>query len=116
MSLEQLLKENLGRFDTDLNTIHHFSDNLYAKEMRIAKGYMALMHSHKYGHLSILGKGKVLVKTDDTFAEYEAPACIEIQAGIHHSIEALEDCIWFCIHSTNETDVNKIDEVLINEV
>ncbi len=116
MSLEQLFKENLGRFDVDLGTIHHFSDNLYAKEMRIPKGYIALSHSHKYSHLSILGKGKVLVKTDDTSTEYEAPACLEIAAEIHHSIEALEDCVWYCIHSTSETDANKIDEVLIKEV
>jgi hypothetical protein len=28
-------------------------------------------------------------------------------------IHALEDSEWFCVHSTEETDVNKVDQVLI---
>jgi hypothetical protein len=28
---------------------------------------------------------------------------------------ALEDSVWYCIHATEETDVNNIDEVLIKE-
>jgi len=25
----------------------------------------------------------------------------------------LEDCVWFCIHATDEKDPSKVDEVLI---
>jgi hypothetical protein len=32
---------------------------------------------------------------------------------MNHSIEALEDTVWFCIHATEETDPTKVDEVLI---
>ena len=88
-----------GTFEIDLNEAHNFSDGLYA---------------HKYSHLSILAKGKVLVKTDDFEQEYVAPACIDIKANVNHLIEALEDTVWYCIHATNETDVDKIDEVLIS--
>jgi len=83
--------------------------------MTLPKGYEALSHAHKYDHLSILGKGRVIVKTDDTSNEYVAPACIEIKAGTHHSITALEDAVWFCIHATTETDPDAIDKVLIQE-
>lgn len=115
-TITELAAQKLGTFEVDLGTVHHFSDGLYSKEMRIPKGYIALSHSHKYSHLSILSKGKVIVKTDDFTKEYESPACLEIKAGIHHSIEALEDCVWYCIHATNETDADKIDKVLIKEV
>jgi len=27
----------------------------------------------------------------------------------------LEDATWFCIHATEETDITKIDEVLIEK-
>jgi quercetin dioxygenase-like cupin family protein len=116
MNVTEQFKANLGRFDVDLGTIHHFSDGLYAKELHIPAGYTAISHSHHYSHLSLLAKGKVIVKTDNTEKEYKAPACLEIEAGIHHSIEALEDCVWYCIHATDETDASKIDEVLIKEV
>lgn len=71
-------------------------------------------HKHEYSHLSILASGKVLVKKNDEDAEeLVAPVCINIEARKNHSILALEDCVWFCIHATDETDINKIDNVLV---
>ena len=94
---------------------HHFSDGLYAKETAFAAGTAILKHTHDFSHLSILAKGKVAVLKGEEVEVIEAPACIEIKAGVHHMIEALEDAAWFCIHATDETDVSKVDEVLIQE-
>lgn len=113
MNLADLFKEKEGQFEVDLGTIHHFSDGLYAKQMLIPKGFIAGTHAHTYSHFSILAKGRVILRTDEYNQEYAAPACIEIKAGVHHLIEALEDSAWFCIHATTETDPNKVDEVLI---
>jgi quercetin dioxygenase-like cupin family protein len=104
-----------GTFACDLGIIHNFSDGLYAKQMHVPAGYVVGTHTHKYSHLSILAKGKVIVRTDASEKLVEAPACLEIEKGIHHSIEALEDAVWFCIHATNETDVDMVDQVLIEE-
>jgi mannose-6-phosphate isomerase-like protein (cupin superfamily) len=112
-SVTNRFKELEGTFDCDLRTKHFFADGLYSKCMSLPKGYEALAHSHKYTHLSILAQGKAIVRTDDTSAEYTAPACIEIKAGIHHSITALEDVVWYCIHATDVADPSKVDEVLI---
>jgi quercetin dioxygenase-like cupin family protein len=114
-AISKLHDKMLGTFEIDLGIKHNFSSGLYAKEMTVPKGYIIGTHAHKFAHLSILAKGKVIVKTDESEAIYEAPACLEIKDGINHAIEALEDTVWFCIHATNETDVNKIDEVLILE-
>lgn len=92
---------------------HHFSDGLYAKEMTLPKGYMATSHKHNYSHLSILAQGEVHVRVDGVVSHHVAPACIEIKANAEHEILALQDVIWFCIHKTDETDKNNIDEVLI---
>jgi quercetin dioxygenase-like cupin family protein len=113
LSVSALFKEKQGQFDVDLGVIHHFSDGLYGKEMTLPKGYAAGTHAHEYSHFSILAKGRVILKTDDWQKEFSAPACIEIVAGVNHMIFALEDSTWFCIHATNETDINKIDDVLI---
>jgi len=115
MNISNIAAQRLGTFECDLGTVHHFSDGIYAKEMLIPKGYAAISHKHNYSHLSILSSGKVIVRTDDFEKEYTAPACIEIKAGINHMIEALEDAAWFCVHATEETDVSKVDEVLIQE-
>ena len=110
MELTEIIDKGI---QCDLGTVHHFSDGLYAKQMSLPKGYMAVSHVHAYSHLSILSKGSVIVTANDKVQEFKAPACIEIKAGIHHAIEALEDVVWFCIHATEETDISKVDEVLI---
>lgn len=100
---------------TDLNTKHFFSENVYAKQMSLPAGHVAISHSHKYDHISILASGRCMVYTDNEMREYIAPACINIKAGVEHQIEASEDVTWYCIHATSETDISKIDRVLIND-
>ena len=112
-TISDMHKAMVGTFEIDLGVKHNFSDGLYAKEMFVPKGYIVGQHAHKFSHLSILAKGKVIVRTDEGVTEYSAPACLEIKEGINHAIEALEDTVWFCIHATDETDVDNIDEVLI---
>jgi quercetin dioxygenase-like cupin family protein len=94
---------------------HFFSDGVYAKQMHLPKGHGAITHQHKYSHLSILAKGTVIVTCDGEQTTYTAPTCIEIKAGVNHGIYAIEDSDWFCVHATEETDVEKVDEVLIKE-
>ena len=108
-------KKMKGKWAFDPETIHYFSSGVYAKQMFMPAGYIAYSHAHNYDHLSILAKGRVIVKTDDYNKEYVAPACLTIKANIHHQIESLEDCVWFCIHATDETDESKVDEVLIKK-
>lgn len=101
---------------TDLNTKHHFSDDVYAKEMTLPKGHVALSHKHSYSHLSVLAKGKCIVEVEGVRETFTAPHVMEVKSGLEHQIEAIEDSTWLCIHATNEKDPNKIDEVAIASI
>jgi len=92
---------------------HHFSDGLYAKEASFEAGTAILKHTHEFSHLSILAKGKVAVMKGDEIEIIEAPSCIEIKAGLVHGVKAITDCVWFCIHATDEKDPSKVDDILI---
>lgn len=92
---------------------HHFSDGLYAKEAFVPAGAAILKHMHDFSHLSILAKGRVAVMKGDLIEIIEAPACIEIKANVTHGVKAMSDCVWFCIHATDEKDPLKVDDVLI---
>jgi quercetin dioxygenase-like cupin family protein len=94
---------------------HHFSDGLYAKEVRVPKGSFLVKHVHPYSHLSILAKGTVRMTKGEEVEVVQAPACINVEANKVHSIVSLEDCVWFCIHATEETDAENIDKVLIEK-
>ena len=102
--------------ETDSVIIHHFSSGLYAKEIHVSAGIALLKHTHNFSHLSILAQGKVAILRGDEIDIITAPACIEIKSGLIHGVKAITDCVWFCIHATDETDPAKIDEVLIKGV
>jgi hypothetical protein len=94
---------------------HHFAGGVYAKEAFVPAGYEVSKHTHEYSHLSVLASGQALVTAGGISMVYTGPACIEIKAGLEHKIEAITDVVWFCIHATDETDSDKVDEVLITK-
>ena len=113
--IADLMREVAERDQTDLRTVHHFSSGVYAKQMHLPAGHAAVSHKHAYDHLSILAAGAVVVATDEGSLTFRAPACLTIKAGMNHSITALEDVTWFCIHATEETDPKQVDRVLIQK-
>ena len=94
---------------------HFFSDGVYAKQMLLLENHSVQTHKHEYDHLSILAMGRVVVAVDGKQLIYTAPSCIEIKAGQEHSILAVENSVFYCVHRTDETDIDKIDEVLIGD-
>ena len=92
---------------------HHFSAGVYAKETLIPAGQVLVQHKHKFDHLSILASGSVELMVDGEKRIVHAPACLTIEANKHHGVKSLTDVVWYCIHATDCTDTDEIDEVLI---
>jgi quercetin dioxygenase-like cupin family protein len=92
---------------------HHFSAGVYAKETLIPAGQVLVQHKHKFSHLSILASGSIELMVDDERKIIHAPACLTIEADKHHGVKSLTDVVWYCIHATECTDIDEIDEVLI---
>lgn len=98
-----------------VGTLHHFSSGVYIKEMRLPKDHYVVTHRHSYDHFGLLGSGKVIIELDDVKTEFSGPCVIEIKSGVKHKITAIEDIVWFCIHATDVTDPEKVDQVLIRK-
>ena len=98
----------------ELETDHHFIGGVYAKEMKYPQGWIVKSHKHKYDHMSVLAKGTVVLEVDGVKEIFEAPAVINVTANKHHSVLALEDTVWLCIHKIEgEFDIDTVDETLI---
>lgn len=94
---------------------HHFAGGLYAKETAFPSGSILVQHKHNYDHFALLASGSVEVEVDGQRSVLNAPQLITIRAHHHHGVKALSDVVWFCIHATNETDPEHIDEILIEQ-
>ena len=92
---------------------HYFGGGVYAKETRIPAGQILVQHKHEHDHLSVLASGTVEVQIDGIKSRLEGPACITIKAGAHHGVRTLTDVVWYCIHATDCTDENQVDELLV---
>lgn len=99
----------------DLKVEHHFFPGLYAKRMVLAGGHYSETHKHNFDHLSILAAGVADVTVDGVTQRYTAGDAITIKADAVHTITAVSDIVWFCIHATTVTDPELIDYTLIKE-
>lgn len=107
-----MLRKSVDKTITDaygMEIFHHFSDNEYAKEVYVPQGVYLKSHKHKFSHLSILCSGTAEVEVDGKSQTYEAPTCLNIAAGCTHKVTAITNIVWFCIHATQEKNVDKIE-------
>ena len=108
--MEQLAK-NCDPVEIPLK--HHFSKDLYAREITIPKGTFVVGKIHKHQNLNILSKGKLALLSIEGAKIVEAPFTVVSPPGVKRVAYALEECVWTTIHSTSETDLEKIEEEVI---
>lgn len=97
----------------NLGISHHFGGGVYVKETRIPANMRLVQHIHEHDHLSVLMSGEVVVSVDGVQTHYTAPAVLTISAGKAHEVVSITDAVWLCIHATDETDPEQVDQVLI---
>ncbi len=109
------MKVNVGFEEAGVDLKHHFSSGVYAKETRIPAGLRLKQHAHPFDHMSILASGTVRVRADGWVESFRGPAVLEMKAGVVHEVEAVTDATWFCLHATDETDPDKVDQRILGE-
>lgn len=106
------------------NIHHHFvgqdqAKGVYAKELHIPAGFRLVSHSHEYDHLSIIASGVAILTVDGSREHSRStkklvgPCAVTIKAGKYHTLNAMTDLVWFCIHPTDETDAAKVDDAIL---
>jgi len=102
---------NLNFEALEVDVVHHMpsEDGVYVKETRIPKGVTLLMHTHTFTHKSILTKGRVSLTQGGNRRQVIAPEILTLEKGTPHSVTALEDSVWLCVHATTETNPELID-------
>lgn len=97
----------------ELETRHHFSDGLYARELFIPAGVCLVGALHKTRHLYTVVKGKCRVATQFENIEIEAPFMGETIPDTKRVIYAETDCVWITYHPTELTSVEEIEKAIL---
>ena len=91
---------------------HFFAPGVYARQMFIPAGLVAVGKIHKTAHVSIISCGKVSVTTENGTEIIEGPYTFINTPGEKRAVYAHTDTVWTTIHPTDETDIRKIEKDL----
>lgn len=88
-----------------------FAPGVYVREMTVPKGITATGAVHKTEHRTIV-VGHCWLTTDEGVIEIKGFANLLSKPGAKKAIHAIEETIVTTIHPTDETDIDKLCEML----
>lgn len=98
----------------DCPLVHHFAPGVYAREIHMPAGTFIIGKIHKTRHLCIVSQGRALVGgVGEAGRLVEAPCTFMSEIGTRRWLRILDDMVWTTIHPTNETDLEKIEALII---
>lgn len=109
---DQLEGAMLSVPQTECPVRHYFAPGVYAREISIPKGTVLVGVVHKRDNLVVLSAGRLRLVTDDGTVEIAAPNTLLCKAGAKNAAVALEDSVWTNFFATDETDTDKLVELL----
>lgn len=108
-----LIAEGAEEFDDSDWLTHMFIEGVYARELVIPAGIAVIGKLHKYPRICIISGGECTFVTEFGTQRVEAPFAMVAPAGSKTAVYAHTDTTWTAIHGTHETDLKKLDELLI---
>lgn len=92
---------------------HVFAPGVYMRKGVIPKGAFLIGHTHRTEHLTAVFAGKVSVVMDGIRTEFVGPCVFNSKPNTRKLIYAHEDAVMANIHPTTETDLSRLEEMLI---
>lgn len=98
----------------DLQTRHYVSAGMYAREITIPAGTVLTGAAHKFDHINVC-HGDIIVWTEEGMKRLTGHFTMASRAGAKRVGLAIQDTVWTTIHRTDETDIEKLEELLTDE-
>ena len=112
--IERLEQFILQAPQVDLQTRNYFAAGLYAREITIPAGTVLTGAVHKHEHMNIC-HGDITVWTDEGMRRITGHATLTSKPGMKRAGFAHADTVWTTIHATDETDIEKLEDMLVEE-
>lgn len=118
-------RENITKFEEKVKQIpgalgadpfpleHSFADGLYIRQLTVPPKTLTVTKIHAVNHAFFLMKGTISVLTEEGVKKYTAPYHGITKAGTKRIIFHHDEVIFTTVHSTKETDLDKIEVEVI---
>lgn len=116
--VERLERNMRKRPTIEIPVRHYFATGLYAREITIPAGAVAVGKIHKTQHINVLSKGSVTMLTSAGSCYVEAPYTWVVEPGKKAAAYAHVETVWtsFCVNPTDERDIEKLETALISPI
>jgi len=111
--INTLQSEMVKMPQAELKTEHYFSGGMYCRKVFRLAGTLIVGKIHKEDHIFLCASGQIMAWTELGMKTLNAGDIVESKAGTKRVTLALTDAIGITIHKTNETDLEKIEQQLI---
>ena len=116
-SIGVIARELAGMPQKPAPVTHRFAPGVYLREIFMEADSIVIGRVHKTRHFNVLLTGACLiVHADGSREELRAPMTFVSEAGVQKVLYILEDMQWQTIHPTDETDMEKLDAMLVEPV
>ena len=113
--VEAILPQLKAMPQVDCQEKHYFGPSLYIKEVTMPAGSVIIGKPHKVEHMCVMLQGKMLLIAEDgTKKELKAPITFVGSPG-RKVAYILETTVFQNIYATNETDVEKLENMFIEQ-
>lgn len=117
----QVSREQIDRLQTEmvkmpqveLQTEHFFSPGMYCRRVFRPAGTLIVGKVHKKDHFFLCAKGEIIAWTENGMKRLQAGDVVECKPGTKRVTLATQDSIGVTIHKTDETDLDKIEQELV---
>jgi hypothetical protein len=113
--IDTLLREVAARPQVECPVQHFFGPSIYIREVVMPAGTVVVGKYHKHDHLCNMVEGRMIVVGEDGEArEVAAPSVFMAKKG-RKTAYILETVRFQNIYSTDETDVEKLEHMLVED-
>lgn len=112
-ALEEAM-QSMKESQVDIPVRHYFADGLYAREITIPAGVVAVGKIHRTQHINVISSGEVTMITENGPVHVCAPFTWVVEPGKKAVAYAHRETVWtsFCVNPTNESDPETLVELL----
>lgn len=97
----------------ELETKHYWADGMYARSIFRPAGTLIVGKVHKKEHFYIVMHGLIRVTTDEGVKDIQGPCVLVSKPGTKRAVYALEDSTCMTVHRTDKTELDEIEQELI---
>ena len=114
LAFQEIEEWGLKLPQVDCPVTHRFGPGIYIREVEMPAGSLVVGHEHIHAHANVMLQGRGILLVDGLRMEVKAPFFYNAGPGRKVALW-METAVWWNIYPSEETDPEKLEDLLLNK-